>query len=61
MIQDLKQLACRYPRFGYRRCDQMPLRQSPDGPPINVKRAAAGTPLYCAAGETAEEAAGASA
>ncbi len=38
MIQDLKQLARRYPRFGYRRLHQMLLRQSPDGPPINVKR-----------------------
>ncbi len=38
MIQDLKQLARRYPRFGYRRLHQMLLRQSPDGPPINVKQ-----------------------
>ena len=38
MIQALKQLARRYPRFGYRRLHQMLLRQTPDGPAINVKR-----------------------
>lgn len=38
VIQRLKELARRYPRFGYRRLHQMLLRQNPGGTPINVKR-----------------------
>jgi transposase InsO family protein len=38
VIDKLKELARRYPRFGYRRLHQMLLRQHPEGPPLNVKR-----------------------
>jgi putative transposase len=38
VIAKLKELARRYPRFGYRRLHQMLRRAHPKGPPINVKR-----------------------
>lgn len=38
MIDTLKELARRYPRFGYRRLHQMLLRERPKNPPANVKR-----------------------
>jgi len=38
VIEKLKELARRYPRFGYRRLHQMLRRQQPEGPPLNVKR-----------------------
>jgi putative transposase len=38
VIEKLKELARRYPRFGYRRLHQMLRRRYPEGLPLNVKR-----------------------
>lgn len=38
MIEELKELARLYPRFGYRRLHQMLLRRHPESKPVNVKR-----------------------